>query len=333
MVSCRPAVGLIPIPDPFRIRVDVTRRAAAPRRSTTAPARPRGGAMAPFAVRALPQRVTIRHSSFRSSRNLHSTTGSYSCSSPSFRSLMHHRSASYRRRRGAGSARTSCRFTPRLVPLEVRALLSTLTVTNDNDSGAGSLRDAIAAPVGRNDPVRPQRLRDYHADQRPARCRHRRGHRRAGGQSRRHQRKQRVHHLRCPGRRDGHHLGAHHHQGPVRRPLRLRRRRHRELRHADALRLRRHRQRHRDQYPVLWRRDLQLSGYADDQQFHALRQHGQLRRGHQQLRAADGQGQHHLGQLGQRGTRGWRHRLLRRCDARQQRRQRQRGGWHRHLRE
>ncbi|MGP0065667.1 MAG: beta strand repeat-containing protein [Isosphaeraceae bacterium] len=62
----------------------------------------------------------------------------------SFRSLMHHRSASYRRRRGAGSARTSCRFTPRLVPLEVRALLSTITVTNDNDSGAGSLRAAIA---------------------------------------------------------------------------------------------------------------------------------------------------------------------------------------------
>ena len=32
------------------------------------------------------------------------------------------------------------RFAPDLLPLEARALLSTLTVTNDNDSGSGSLR-------------------------------------------------------------------------------------------------------------------------------------------------------------------------------------------------
>ncbi|MHB1559522.1 MAG: beta strand repeat-containing protein [Isosphaeraceae bacterium] len=45
------------------------------------------------------------------------------------------RSLSSRRRR-----RSCQRFAPALLPLETRALLSTLTVTNDNDSGTGSLR-------------------------------------------------------------------------------------------------------------------------------------------------------------------------------------------------
>jgi predicted outer membrane repeat protein len=50
---------------------------------------------------------------------------------------LHGRSRVHRRR--------AWRFAPRLVPLEVRALLSTITVTNDNDSGDGSLRAAVAA--------------------------------------------------------------------------------------------------------------------------------------------------------------------------------------------
>ncbi len=36
------------------------------------------------------------------------------------------------------------RFTPRIDSLETRALLSTLVVTNNDDSGSGSLRQAIA---------------------------------------------------------------------------------------------------------------------------------------------------------------------------------------------
>ena len=36
------------------------------------------------------------------------------------------------------------RFAPGLLPLEARALLSTLTVTNDADSGTGSLRAELA---------------------------------------------------------------------------------------------------------------------------------------------------------------------------------------------
>ena len=36
------------------------------------------------------------------------------------------------------------RFAPRIDSLETRALLSTLVVTNDDDSGTGSLRQAIA---------------------------------------------------------------------------------------------------------------------------------------------------------------------------------------------
>ncbi len=58
--------------------------------------------------------------------------------SSQFRSLMNLRSAS------ADIRRPRLRFAPRLVPLEVRALLSTITVTDDADSGAGSLRAAIA---------------------------------------------------------------------------------------------------------------------------------------------------------------------------------------------
>ncbi len=51
------------------------------------------------------------------------------------------------RRRGPRSPWT--RFVPRLDPMEDRTLLSTLTVLNNHDSGAGSLRDTIAnAPSG-----------------------------------------------------------------------------------------------------------------------------------------------------------------------------------------
>ena len=43
------------------------------------------------------------------------------------------------------SRRRSLRCAPQLGALEVRALLSTLTVTNDNDSGTGSLRAALTS--------------------------------------------------------------------------------------------------------------------------------------------------------------------------------------------
>ena len=47
------------------------------------------------------------------------------------------------RRRGTGVPRT--RFLPRVDLMEDRTLLSTLTVTNNHDSGTGSLRAEIAA--------------------------------------------------------------------------------------------------------------------------------------------------------------------------------------------
>ncbi len=47
--------------------------------------------------------------------------------------------------RGKGRARRRPRFVPGLLGLEARALLSTLFVTNDNDSGAGSLRYELGA--------------------------------------------------------------------------------------------------------------------------------------------------------------------------------------------
>ncbi len=62
-----------------------------------------------------------------------------------FRSLMDLRSASARTNAARRPRRTPWRFAPRLIPLEVRALLSTITVTNDADSGTGSLRAAIAS--------------------------------------------------------------------------------------------------------------------------------------------------------------------------------------------
>jgi hypothetical protein len=62
-----------------------------------------------------------------------------------FRWLINHRSASVRRRSGPSSRRQACRVAPRLLPLEVRTLLSTLTVTNDGDSGSGSLRGALGS--------------------------------------------------------------------------------------------------------------------------------------------------------------------------------------------
>ena len=49
-----------------------------------------------------------------------------------------------RRGSGADSRRARLRLRPTLMALEGRALLSTLTVSNTNDSGAGSLRAAIA---------------------------------------------------------------------------------------------------------------------------------------------------------------------------------------------
>jgi hypothetical protein len=48
-------------------------------------------------------------------------------------------------RRGRGPRRRPRKLAPRVDTLEVRALLSTLTVTNDNDSGTGSLRAQLAA--------------------------------------------------------------------------------------------------------------------------------------------------------------------------------------------
>jgi hypothetical protein len=48
-------------------------------------------------------------------------------------------------RRCAPSRKARARCIPRVVALEVRALLSTITVTNDGDDGSGSLRDALAA--------------------------------------------------------------------------------------------------------------------------------------------------------------------------------------------
>ncbi len=54
------------------------------------------------------------------------------------RSTSGHPSTTSRRARGRGSHRLH--FAPALTVLEPRALLSTLTVTNDNDSGKGSLR-------------------------------------------------------------------------------------------------------------------------------------------------------------------------------------------------
>ena len=46
---------------------------------------------------------------------------------------------------GKGRRRPRQGFRPDLLPLEARALLSTLTVINDNDGGTGSLR-ASSAP-------------------------------------------------------------------------------------------------------------------------------------------------------------------------------------------
>ena len=48
-------------------------------------------------------------------------------------------------RHGRHSGTTARRFVPALAPLESRRLLSRLTVTNNGDSGAGSLRAEIAA--------------------------------------------------------------------------------------------------------------------------------------------------------------------------------------------
>ena len=56
---------------------------------------------------------------------------------PNLRSSSGRSSAALRSHR---QPRRRHRFAPDLLALEARALLSTLTVTNDNDSGSGSLR-------------------------------------------------------------------------------------------------------------------------------------------------------------------------------------------------
>ncbi len=61
-----------------------------------------------------------------------------------FNRLANRRSGSFSRQ---GTHRPSTRCTPRVDGLEVRALLSTITVTNDGDSGNGSLRQALASAV------------------------------------------------------------------------------------------------------------------------------------------------------------------------------------------
>ena len=57
------------------------------------------------------------------------------------RGLSSHRDPARRARRRPGASRR--RFAPNVDPLEVRALLSTIVVTDADDSGAGSLRQAI----------------------------------------------------------------------------------------------------------------------------------------------------------------------------------------------
>src|SRR5438309_11658087 len=61
------------------------------------------------------------------------------------RSHNHQSSKSGERRRAHGSHRQRRACRPTLAALEDRRLLSTLTVTNNNDSGSGSLRAEIAA--------------------------------------------------------------------------------------------------------------------------------------------------------------------------------------------
>jgi parallel beta-helix repeat protein len=67
-----------------------------------------------------------------------------------FTSPSHNRpsSISGERRRAHGSPRRRTGFRPQTEALDERCLLSTLTVTNANDSGAGSLRAEIAAAKG-----------------------------------------------------------------------------------------------------------------------------------------------------------------------------------------
>src|SRR4051812_25486121 len=65
---------------------------------------------------------------------------------PEGQDIMNHNRASNPRRRGSGvdSGRSRRRLRPTVTALEGRALLSTLTVSNTNDSGPGSLRAAVA---------------------------------------------------------------------------------------------------------------------------------------------------------------------------------------------
>ena len=67
-----------------------------------------------------------------------------------------------------GGART--RFRPRLDALEARTMLSNVvTVTNDHDSGTGSLRAAInSATSGEIIEFAKSAVRDHHLDQRAA---------------------------------------------------------------------------------------------------------------------------------------------------------------------
>ena len=141
-------------------------------------------------------------------------------------------------------ARRGRLFLPRLEGLEDRTVLSTLTVLNALDRGAGSLRDTITKCQGR----RHDRLRsrprgpDDHADQRPAGDQEEPGHRGAGrgpaGHQRqryqpglRHQRRAHRHHRRpddhprpgCGERRRGRHPERRQHPDPrQRRPVQQR---------------------------------------------------------------------------------------------------------------
>ena len=133
------------------------------------------------------------------------------------------------------------RFAPGLLPLEARALLSTLTVTNDDDSGTGlAPRRAGPGPERRHHRVLAQGLRHHHPDQRPARGRDRRQHPGAGRRQAHRQRRRQLERLRRRQRRDGLDLGDDHHRRRVAQLSRSRR----DLQpgHADPDRRRRHRQ-------------------------------------------------------------------------------------------
>ena len=77
---------------------------------------------------------------------------------PHIRSLMSRSSPASPRHGRHRSRRASQRCLPRVAALEARTLLSTLTVTNDHDSGSGSLRarwPRRLPAIRSNSPTRP----------------------------------------------------------------------------------------------------------------------------------------------------------------------------------